>query len=364
LPHRVKSTPTRALSTVLSTVLLASAASFVMTAPAFAQTAQPAQTPGQAAGMRYLSWAGKTERDVTSAPRATTTRDGRRVAPIIPRRPVVTNTAPAAMADNAMRYPSVGNPYAASNGPTSYAPPPVNGLTPASAWLSRTGPRPTVASQPYAAQPYSALPEPQPVAMPAPAQPRPAYAAPARQPNPQPAARPVMPPTYPAPTRSPVLAPAPMAAAPLTATGEVPPAPFVPAYSGPAYSGAYPAAVIPGSVPAPVAARDPMAPRADAPIFRMGASSAQPAQPSAQPPTQAQQPVARVAANEPGRDSARYYSVHREAGHTPDPTPMPTSIFLDSAPIDLAEPPAEPTTRRTADGRAQMIVPNQDPSLP
>lgn len=111
-----------------------------------------------------------------------------------------------------------------------------------------------------------------------------------------------------------------------------------------------------------------MAPRRDALIYRM--QGATPATPSPQaavgPGAQAPQASggATYAAAEAPREGARYYSVHRAAGHQPDPTVMPESIFLDSAPIDLAEPPAAPTAARTVNGRAQTIVPNEDPSLP
>ena len=133
---------------------------------------------------------------------------------------------------------------------------------------------------------------------------------------------------------------------------------------------------------------DPMAPRRDAPIFRMQQRSEEPQsqQPGQQPDPVSQQagspqgeikspvltqPTAgrtfsgqAYAGAEPPRESARYYSVHRAGGHQPDPIAMPESIYLDNAPIDLAEPPAPPVPGRTVNGRTQVIVPNQDPGLP
>ena len=61
------------------------------------------------------------------------------------------------------------------------------------------------------------------------------------------------------------------------------------------------------------------------------------------------------------RETARYYSVHRAEGRQPDPITMPESVYT---PIDLAEPPAQPTQTRNVNGRLQAVVPNADPSLP
>jgi hypothetical protein len=94
---------------------------------------------------------------------------------------------------------------------------------------------------------------------------------------------------------------------------------------------------------------DPMAPRPDAPIWRMGESGAAPA-PQAVP-----QPAPR-SADADSRDGARYYSVHREAGRAPDPTTLPAPFFLDSAPVDLAEPPPPPTLMRNQGGLAPSVA--------
>lgn len=109
--------------------------------------------------------------------------------------------------------------------------------------------------------------------------------------------------------------------------------------------------------PAPAAeAADPMAPRRDAPIFRMGATSS----PASQAPT----PNAYAPSSGPAPQGARYYSVHRAAGRQPDPTIIPEPFFLDHAPVDLAEPPAQPPRVRTADGRTQAAPILDEPTLP
>lgn len=108
---------------------------------------------------------------------------------------------------------------------------------------------------------------------------------------------------------------------------------------------------------------DPMAPRADAPVWRTAPSSAaqpssQPSlQPSGQPSSQASaQPAPQPAASTNSRGGARYYSVHREAGRDPDPTTLPAPFFLDSAPVDLAEPPPPPTLMRNQGGLAPSVA--------
>ena len=134
------------------------------------------------------------------------------------------------------------------------------------------------------------------------------------------------------------------------------------------------------------AAFDPMAPRRDALIFNMGRAEPAPLQAAPQSgaipaattvvptadaaaaqvssPAPAQGAPTAYAASEPARQGARYYSVHRAAGHQPDATVMPASVYLDTAPVDLAEPPETVLPARTVNGRARNIVPNEDPSLP
>ena len=122
-----------------------------------------------------------------------------------------------------------------------------------------------------------------------------------------------------------------------------------------------------------------MAPRRDAPIFRLQrpapADAPAPVQAETQPATAqaAQAPVAEAPAQSSAQSGARYYSVHRQAGRQPDATPMPAPVYLDALPVDLtsvpastdlAEPPAAPNLIRNANGRLQALPDNQDPILP
>jgi len=118
--------------------------------------------------------------------------------------------------------------------------------------------------------------------------------------------------------------------------------------------------------PAPPVAADPMAPRRDAPIFRLGAAT---------PPTStgdaALQP-ARQAAAAPG-SQARYYSLHRQNGRQPDAIAMPSPVYLDALPVelertpqseDLAEPPAAPAVLRDSNGRVRPAPPTNIDDIP
>ncbi|MGZ9098574.1 MAG: hypothetical protein ACXW3O_02620 [Brevundimonas sp.] len=121
--------------------------------------------------------------------------------------------------------------------------------------------------------------------------------------------------------------------------------------------------------PAPEAAADPMAPRRDAPIFRMQPSApVAPAQPAADEPapTAAAPPrrVAEVASTgeRPPLSSARYYSVHRQNGRQPDALEMPAPTYIDALAVsmvetpasqDLAQPDQGPTLIRDAQGRVR-----------
>lgn len=189
------------------------------------------------------------------------------------------------------------------------------GLTPASAWI---GPRVAPAFAPgvpdplsYATTEMAAAPPPAPVA--------PVRAEPAPLPPP---ASPMVQPTY---------APAP---------------------------------------PPPSADTDPMAPRRDAPIFRLQAQRAAAADGvTAQPPRETAEPAPVQLSQAPGvvpasgQPQARYYSVHRAAGRQPDPTVIPEPVFFDSVALDLAAPPDIQQPTRDAQGR-RAPVPNADPSLP
>ncbi len=127
-----------------------------------------------------------------------------------------------------------------------------------------------------------------------------------------------------------------------------------------------PPAPMPTPVPAPIpairvqpaeaaVAADPMAPRRDAPIFRLGAAAAPVASEQAAP-----QPVRQAAAI--SGSPARYYSLHRQNGRQPDAIAMPAPVYLEALPVelerapqseDLAEPPAAPTVLRDSNGRVR-----------
>ena len=276
---------------------LVAAACLMLATPALAQQAQPVRT-GAAAGMRYLSWAGKagsvTVPAPAEAPPAAPASDGlRRPAPVIAR-----VTAPSTpMTASTASYAARPSRFGATT----------TGLTPASAWIGGGEATPSSTAVAYAPAP-APMPEPR-------LEPRPTAAEAPR----------------PAPGRAPAPTPTP---------------------TPPASTANDPAPVL---TPVPASTDfDPMAPRRDALIYRMQGAT---------PVTPTQLPRANAEA-EPAREGARYYSVHRAAGHQPDPTIMPEAVYLDTAPIDLAEPPATPTIARTVNGRAQVIVPNEDPSLP
>lgn len=416
LPQSSRITPAVPAVAVVATVL-----GIGLTAlPAAAQ-----QVSGPTPGMRYLSWGGKTERPdgANGAPAPTVMSGGdgmRRPAPIIPRQVAVSADTSA----YAPRYPGIGAPRSAVA--PSYVPARANALTPASAWLrgAATSPQPMPEAMPSPAyQPAQPQPMGQPMAQPTP---MPGMAA---QPQPQP--QPLRQPAYraaaaPAPTSAPttsfdapVTAPMsavptdgaysplqrrqvavyPLASAPVGAQGQAPhpefyqppvsdPAPVQPMAPAPSPIYDTNTATPAGVMPAATVAADPMAPRRDAPIFRMQQSAPPAAALSQQAPEEpapsasapraqgASQTVARQQAPQeplyaptgpgPAREGPRYYSVHRAAGHQPDATAMPESVnvYLESASVDLAEPQAQPLPSRVVNGRVQAIVPNEDPTLP
>ncbi len=157
------------------------------------------------------------------------------------------------------------------------------------------------------------------------------------------------------------------------ATTELAAAPPPPPVAQPVYGPATAPATAPTMAPAMSNTADPMAPRPDAPIFRLraqgtapatvptevAASTSAPVAPVQQAPVQ-QAPVQTSAT---GQAPARYYSVHREAGRQPDPAVMPDPVFFDSVALDLAAPPEFEPPRRDAQGR-RIPVANADPSLP
>lgn len=165
-----------------------------------------------------------------------------------------------------------------------------------------------------------------------------------------------------------------------------PPRPSVPEYlpdrgGQPAPSAvAYPAASPPQPAEPPVV-DDPMAPRRDAPIFRLAprepaaAPALEPADGRAANETPSPpRPVAAVVANpadRPQPQGARYYSVHRQNGREPDAVALPDPSYIDALAItltespttpDLAEPDPGPTLIRDAEGRvrAQPAAPEGD----
>lgn len=180
------------------------------------------------------------------------------------------------------------------------------------------------------------------------------------------------PPVAPPPAIAPVRAPAPVSAAPA----------YLPEQGG---RGQTVPAEVALPTPAPVAdaaPADPMAPRRDAPIFRIqqtpppAASAVQPV-PSAAPSPQ--QPVASAAEtappprpalvatanpdDRPVEQGARYYSVHRQTGRQPDPVAIPEPTYVDALAIttpvtlasqDLAQPDPGPTLIRDAQGRTRV----------
>jgi hypothetical protein len=121
---------------------------------------------------------------------------------------------------------------------------------------------------------------------------------------------------------------------------------------------------------------DPMAPRRDAPIFRMQqdapvANAVPPApvvQPASAAPEAAPQPL-RVAeavnsGERPPQQGGRYYSVHRQDGREPDGLQMPEPTYVDALAVtmpetiasqDLAAPEPGPTLIRDAQGRMRQM---------
>lgn len=284
-------------------VLLLSSVLFAALMGAGAAAAQVATT---SEGLRYLSWPGKPP--VARGPDA--------------RASSAQTTAP--------RATLAALPLARLDAPASTAVAARRGLTPASDWLS-----PAVASQPVSQpRPYEATtPQPAPVQV-ASAQPEPVQAPIVRAPVVQaPVVQAAADRTAPAPQNAPQPAPQPT-----------------------------PQADAPG---------DPMAPRRDAPIFRLTQASMAAAAPAATPPVQTAavqaeaSPLASVPSAAPQGD--RFYSVHRQAGHRPDPIPQAQPVYLDALPVemsqtpssaDLAQPDGPPALIRNRDGSVRAAPPS------
>ncbi len=119
----------------------------------------------------------------------------------------------------------------------------------------------------------------------------------------------------------------------------------------------------------PAAAADPMAPRRDAPIFRMQRDAPPPpvtpvavagagAEGEAAPEPRRLMETA-ASGDGPPRQGARYYSVHRQNGRAPDALEMPAPNYVDALVVssidtlasqDLAEPAQGPTLIRDRSG--------------
>ncbi|SPU51889.1 Uncharacterised protein [Brevundimonas vesicularis] len=297
------------------------AVSIVLTAVNLAAGAAVAQqAPTNASGLRYLSWPGKPP----VAARAT------------PTPAVIQAEAPAPTLTAANRTLPGAIPLARLSPAPSVTPsvttPRSNGLTPASAWMPQRAPTPAEPAQtaPVEAAPVETVPAQATRVAPSPYVPEPQASAPQRQPEAQMQAEP---------------APAPQQAA------QVEPQPQ------------------PAPQPAQAAVADPMAPRRDAPIYRLQ-------RPQAGAPLDA----AAVAASDQGAqtpvagdNSARYYSVHRQAGRHPDAIPAPQQTYLDALPVqmaqtpqssDLAQPDGPPALIRNANGSLRAVPQTEADNLP
>jgi hypothetical protein len=142
---------------------------------------------------------------------------------------------------------------------------------------------------------------------------------------------------------------------------------------------AQPAPAAPLAPPPPPARTepfDPMAPRRDAPIFRMQQDGPAPvptaalpgSQPDAIAPPEEPQPPrvtdVRDSGNRPQTQGGRYYSVHRQNGRQPDRLEMPAPNYVDAVAVtmpetiasqDLAAPQPGPTLIRDAQGRVRPM---------
>lgn len=346
----------------ITAILTAGACALGVAAPAAAQ---------ESAGQRYLAWPTKTA--AASGPAAYVANPAANPVPGAPRRraPIIPHGGFGRMPDTApAQNLTPASAWLGPNAPTYQpVPPPQPYPAYAAATPTRAAPQPQPQPQPvYAPAPPVAAPAPTPAPAPAPVYVAPAYVAPAPQPPVAYAPPPVTEAAPMAPPTTPVLAPPANSAtspAPTPVAAAPQPAPVPAPASEPA----------PGAPPAPDApAFDPMAPRRDAPIFRLQraapsepvASPSAPSPATAAPQPQAQTQVQPQAQPQPlqaaPQEGARYYSVHRQAGRQPDATPLPPAVYLDGLPVelttppastDLAEPPAQPALIRNSNGRLQ-----------
>lgn len=291
------------------------AVSIVLTAVNLAAVAAVAQqAPTNASGLRYLSWPGKPAVAARSTPTPA----------------VIQAEAPAPTVTAANRTLPGAIPLARLSPAPSITAPRSNGLTPASAWMPQRAPTPAEPARtaPVEAAPVEAAPAQATRVAPSPYVPEPQPSAPQPQPEPQMQAEP---------------APIPQQAA----QAEPQPAPQ----------------------PAQAAVADPMAPRRDAPIYRLQ-------RPQAGAPLDAAAVAAsgQAAPTSPaGDNSARYYSVHRQAGRHPDAIPAPQQTYLDALPVqmaqtpqssDLAQPDGPPALIRNANGALRAVPQTEADNLP
>lgn len=416
-------TQTRRPSSFAATASIAVLTGCLMLAtPTLAQQRVTNPGDGRTPGMRYLTWPGKAEaprpsRAVT-APAPAYPGEAPEARPEAePRGPILSMPTQPLVAPVATRYsartspgPTPASAWISNGGapaPSAYAeatptPPAYSGPTydptPTSTFVPapplETALRARNAPPAYEAR-VATLPEPPrgyapvlPLSAPAPRSERtietptyapPVYSAPVEDApvdTPRFDDRPVAADTGPAATEvapAPVAVPLPREVAPPQPT---PPAPE-------------PVAPAPSDAPAAAPTVDPYAPRPDAPIFRLLNRNSQPAPAPAPAPTPeaTPAPASGSAANAPAPQPAqqtsqtapqpypaaptdvdrtpRRYSVHRGNGQSPDRVPLPDPVMLDSAPVDLAEPPETPTVVRNVNGRLTAITPSaEDPAQP
>lgn len=135
------------------------------------------------------------------------------------------------------------------------------------------------------------------------------------------------------------------------------------------------------------AAADPMAPRRDAPVFRMQqtAPASPPPEPASAPAPQGAPRTEAVRSDAspeprrvmdlansgeaPPRQGGRYYSVHRQNGRAPDAVTMPAPTYVDALVVstvdsiasqDLAEPDPGPTLIRDRNGSMRPVPASSD----
>lgn len=303
----------------IPTTVLLSASLLLFAGNAAAQDA--AASAGETRGLRYLSWSSRSEATPARAEAGTTSsaparRDLRRPNTVIPHGGFAGATAAPARTG------------------LTPAPGARRSLTPANAWLH-------------------------PVAPP----PEPAVSAAAR----------------PAPTPFPTPFPTPSPAA-VTAPGTVVQPRMSPDYlPDPAGRGqALPADLITAPAPVQSSPLDPMAPRRDAPIFRMQqdapTAAPTPGVPSATGSAEMaahRLPVAEAvnSGQRPPQQGGRYYSVHRQNGRRPDALEIPEPTYVDALAIalpetiasqDLAVPEPGPALIRDAQGRVRPAPASSD----